>query len=87
MVFPPFAICCFFDQVDGPSGRTFTFSELRPLVTKCASALTRRGFKQGDVFCIYSPNNPEYFIIMGAVLSIGGLLTTVNPLYTVGKYV
>ena len=71
--------------MDGSSGRSYTFSELKTLVTSCGSALARRGFKQGDVFCIYTPNNPEYFIILGAVLSIGGIVTTVNPLYTVGK--
>ncbi|XP_072045292.1 uncharacterized protein [Amphiura filiformis] len=73
--------------VDGPSGRSYSFSELKSLVTKCGSALARRGFKQGDVCSVYSPNNPEYFIIMGGVLSIGGILTTINPLYTVDELV
>ena len=47
-----------------------------------AASLAARGFRKGDVFAIYSPNLPEYAIIFHAVSLIGGVNTTVNPLYT-----
>jgi acyl-CoA synthetase (AMP-forming)/AMP-acid ligase II len=71
--------------VDGPTGRTLTFGDLADQVKRAAAALHRMGFKQGDVFAIYSPNVPEYAVVLLAVASLGGVTTTVNPLYTVGE--
>src|SRR5512132_237821 len=67
--------------IDGPTGRTLTYGQLRDGVRRVAAGLTRRGFKKGDVFAIYSPNLPEYAIIFLAVASVGGINTTANPLY------
>jgi acyl-CoA synthetase (AMP-forming)/AMP-acid ligase II len=68
--------------IDGPSGRTLTYGQLRDGVASVAAGLARRGFKKGDVFAIYSPNVPEYATIFLAVAAVGGINTTVNPLYT-----
>jgi acyl-CoA synthetase (AMP-forming)/AMP-acid ligase II len=68
--------------IDGPSGRTLTFNQLIGAIRLVASSLSKRGFKKGDVFAIYSPNLPEYAIAFHAVSLIGGIVTTVNPLYT-----
>src|SRR5207248_2435380 len=54
-------------------------------IRRVATARARRGFKKGDVFAIYSPNLPEYAIVFLAVASLGGTVTTVNPLYTAGE--
>lgn len=75
-------IFCLLLQVDGPTGRYYTFQQLSVLTKKCGSALTRIGFKKGDVFAILLPNMPEYPIIYFGVISIGGTVTTMNPLYT-----
>ena len=72
-------------MVDGPSGRTLTYGQLTDSVRRVATGLARRGFKKGDVFAIYSPNLPEYAVIFNAVASLGGIATTVNPLYTAGE--
>ncbi len=69
--------------IDGPSGRTLTFGQLAGAVRMVASGLAERGFKKGDVFAIYSPNLPEYAVAFHAVATLGGIVTTVNPLYTV----
>ncbi len=69
--------------IDGPSGRTLTYGQLAGAVKLAAAGLAQRGFQKGDVFAIYSPNLPEYFIAFHAVASLGGISTTVNPLYTV----
>lgn len=68
--------------VDGPSGRTITFGQLDGAIRLVASSLAKRGFKKGDVFAIYSPNVPEYAIAFHAVATLGGVVTTANPLYT-----
>ena len=68
--------------IDGPSGRVLTYRGLAESVPRVAAGLARRGFKKGDVFAIYSPNVPEYAVIFLAVATVGGINTTVNPLYT-----
>ncbi|NWF67713.1 MAG: 4-coumarate--CoA ligase family protein [Chloroflexi bacterium] len=68
--------------IDGPSGRTVTYGQLVGAIRLVASSLHKKGFKKGDVFAIYSPNIPEYAIIFHAVATLGGIVTTVNPLYT-----
>src|SRR5438552_16430915 len=68
--------------IDGPSGRTITYRQLAEGIRRVATSLARRGFRKGDVFAIYSPNLPEYAVIFNAVASLGGINTTVNPLYT-----
>src|ERR671914_596778 len=56
---------------------------LSEFVLGAAAGLARRGFAKGDVLALYSPNLPEYVIAFHAVATLGGIVTTVNPLYTV----
>lgn len=69
--------------MDGPSGRSYTFEQLALLSKKFGSALTKKGFKKGDVFSILLPNIPEFPIVYYGVILIGGVVTTMNPMYTV----
>jgi len=73
--------------IDGPSGRTLTYGQLAGAINKVAATLSQKGFGKGDVFAIYCPNLPEYAIIFHAVATLGGVNTTVNPLYTVEELV
>lgn len=68
--------------IDGPSGRILTYKDLAHAVRLVAGSLSRRGFHKGDVLAIYSPNLPEYAIALHAVAMLGGVTSTVNPLYT-----
>ncbi|HUS09567.1 MAG TPA: 4-coumarate--CoA ligase family protein [Pyrinomonadaceae bacterium] len=68
--------------IDGPTGRTLTYSELVNSISRVASSLWKRGFKKGEVFGILSPNLPEYAIAFHAVALLGGITSPVNPLYT-----
>ena len=72
-------------MIDGPTGRTLTFGQLADSICRVATGLAGRGFRKGDVLAIYSPNLPEYAVIFHAVASLGGINTTVNPLYTAGE--
>lgn len=68
--------------IDGSTGRRLTYGELARSVRRVAAGLAGRGFQKGDVFAVYSPNCPEYAIAFHAVASLGGINTTINPLYT-----
>ena len=68
--------------IDGPTGRTVTYGQLRAAVTRTATGLAARGFSKGDVMAIYSPNIPEYAFAFFGVAQAGGVSTTINPTYT-----
>ena len=68
--------------IDSSTGETLTFSAWAVAVKRTAAALARRGMKKGDVFAIYSPNCPGYAVAFHAVSLLGGIVTTINPLYT-----
>ena len=68
--------------VEGPTGRVITYAELVRLIDQVAANLFKLGFKPGDVFGILSSNVPEYAIIFHAVATLGGVNSTINPLYT-----
>ena len=71
--------------IEGPTGRVITYGELQRSIREVAAGLAARGFKKGDVFGILSPNVPEYGIAFHAVATLGGVNTTVNPLYTASE--
>jgi len=68
--------------IDGPTGRTITYSQLADSIAIAAYNLQQRGFKKGEVFGILSPNCPDYAIAFHAVATLGGIVTPINPLYT-----
>jgi acyl-CoA synthetase (AMP-forming)/AMP-acid ligase II len=68
--------------IEGPSGRTLTYRGWAESVRRTAAGLAARGFRQGDVFAIYSPNVVEYAVAFHAVSLLGGINTTISPLYT-----
>ncbi|HEX8338527.1 MAG TPA: 4-coumarate--CoA ligase family protein [Pyrinomonadaceae bacterium] len=69
--------------IDGVSGRVLTYAQLTVAIRAAAAGLARRGFRKGDVLALYSPNLPEYVVAFHAAASLGGVITPVNPLYTV----
>lgn len=73
--------------IDGASGRTLTYRGLAEAARRAAAGLTERGFEKGDVLAIYSPNLPEYAVAVHAIAQLGGIVTTVNPLYTADELV
>jgi acyl-CoA synthetase (AMP-forming)/AMP-acid ligase II len=68
--------------VDGPTGRTISYAQLAQSVRMVGAGLAARGFGKGDVFGLFCPNLPEYAVAFHAVSSVGGINTTVNPLFT-----
>ncbi|MEP6707469.1 MAG: AMP-binding protein, partial [Pyrinomonadaceae bacterium] len=68
--------------IEGPTGRVITYAQFAESISRVAASLAQRGFTKGEVFAILSPNVPEYAIAFHAVATLGGINTTVNPLYT-----
>uniref|UniRef100_A0ABM0MT63 4-coumarate--CoA ligase 1-like n=1 Tax=Saccoglossus kowalevskii TaxID=10224 RepID=A0ABM0MT63_SACKO len=69
--------------IDGVTGKSYTFRQLKDLVYRCGSGLTKAGFHQGDVCVLYLPNLPEFFVAFYGIASIGGTVSPANPVYTV----
>ena len=67
------------------TGEHYTYSQLKDLTRRFASALTARGFVKGDVLATHLPNVPEFPIVFFGVGSVGGVTTTLNPAYTVDE--
>jgi len=68
--------------IQAETKREISYQELSDSINRLAAGLQVNGFKKGDVLAIYSPNLPEYVVVFLAVLKLGGICTTVNPLYT-----
>jgi len=68
--------------IDGPSGRALTYGQLARAARAAASGLAARGLQKGDVFGIFMPNLPEFAVAFHGVASAGGVVTTINSLYT-----
>ena len=71
--------------IDGPTGRTQTFTELKQGIQLIAGALAERGFGPGSVLGIMAPNIPEYASFFHGAAYAGGTVTTINPTYTAGE--
>jgi len=63
-------------------GSEMTFYELRQESRRFANALAGLGIQKGDRVGLHLPNCPQYLIAYYAILSIGGIVVNLNPLYT-----
>ncbi len=71
--------------INGETGNVLTYGALVAAVAAWEATLSRRGVRKGTVCAIYGPNSPEYAIVFYAIAKAGGIVTTVNPLYTVSE--
>ncbi len=68
-------------MIDGPTGRTYSFSQLGDHIARLAGGLTSRGFGMGRTIGLMAPNLPEYAIVFHAASVAGATVTTINPTY------
>jgi len=66
-------------------GTELSFYQLRRLVLRMANALGELGVKKGDRVGLQLPTSPQYAIAYYAVLSLGAIVTNMNPMYTVDE--
>jgi acyl-CoA synthetase (AMP-forming)/AMP-acid ligase II len=71
-----------FALIDAITARRMTYGGLDATIGRAAAGLAARGYGRGDVFGIYAPNVLEYPIAFHGVALVGGVVTTVNPLFT-----
>ncbi|KAJ7537497.1 hypothetical protein O6H91_11G008200 [Diphasiastrum complanatum] len=68
--------------VDAATGQALTYSELKQNIQSVAAGLASLGVSRGHVVLILSPNSIHFAVLFLAVVSIGAIVTTVNPVYT-----
>ncbi len=68
--------------IDGPTGRTITYSGLADMIAGLAGGLVASGWQTGQVMGVLAPNIPEYAVVFHGVAMAGGAVTTINPTYT-----
>ncbi|GAA1867972.1 AMP-binding protein [Pseudonocardia ailaonensis] len=67
--------------VDVPSGRRWTFAQLKADVDALAVGLLADGVAKGDRVGIWAPNMPEWTLLQYATAKIGAILVNINPSY------
>ena len=67
--------------IDGPSGKGYTYEQLRSRIHRLAGGLQAGGLKSGDVVGLLAANSPDYAVVFHAVAVCGGTVTTINPAY------
>jgi acyl-CoA synthetase (AMP-forming)/AMP-acid ligase II len=68
--------------VDGLTGRTLSYRELAAEVRRVGCGLRLRGVRKGDVLAMCCPNSPDFAVAYYAALSVGAMVTTINPMAT-----
>jgi len=68
--------------IDGESGRTVSYAELIRSTEQVCDGLIATGLRKGDVCAVFSPNRPEFASIFYGVIKAGGVITSINPLYS-----
>jgi acyl-CoA synthetase (AMP-forming)/AMP-acid ligase II len=68
--------------VDGLTGRTLSYRELAADVRRVGWGLQQRGVRKGDVLAMCCPNSPDFPVAYYAALSVGAVVTTMNPMAT-----
>ncbi|PFG43731.1 acyl-CoA synthetase (AMP-forming)/AMP-acid ligase II [Isoptericola jiangsuensis] len=66
--------------VDGPTGATTSYGELRAQVDALAGAFAARGHRPGDVVALHCPNVPAFVAVFHGLLRAGITVTTINAL-------
>ncbi|KAL5845421.1 hypothetical protein ACOSQ4_011379 [Xanthoceras sorbifolium] len=68
--------------IDAATGRHLTFSKLWLAVDSVAECLSDMGIRKGHVVLLLSPNSIFFPVVCLAVMSLGAVITTTNPLNT-----
>jgi long-chain acyl-CoA synthetase len=63
-------------------GERISYGELAWRSDALATALVKQGVKKGDRVAILMPNCPQYVIAEFAIWKAGGIVASINPLYT-----
>lgn len=71
----------------GITGRSYTYSQLRDHSAALAIRLhSKLNLHIGDVIAFCLPNIPEFVTATLGSIEAGLVVTTINPIYTAGKF-
>lgn len=68
--------------IDAATGRHLTYTQLWRAVEGVAASLSSMGIRKGNVVLLLSPNSIHFPVVCLAVMSLGAVITTTNPLNT-----
>ena len=68
--------------IDGPTGRSYTYGQLKGMIHAFAGGLAARGLGKGDTIALMAPNIPEFAIVFHGAAVAGVAVSTINPTYT-----
>ena len=68
--------------VDGASGAVTTYAEFAQQVRSVAAGLATEGIGPGDAVGLLGPNSATWAVAFHAVVSLGAIVTSINPLLT-----
>ena len=71
--------------IDPATGAETTYGALRGQVNAFAGALAARGVDTETVIGLLCPNVPAFATVFHGILRLGGIITTINSLYTAGE--
>jgi long-chain acyl-CoA synthetase len=63
-------------------GKEISYTKLKELIDRFATALADLGVKKGDTVALYLLNCPQYVVAYFAALRIGAKVTPISPVYT-----
>ncbi len=63
-------------------GAKISYQEMVNLTDRLAAGLASLGIKKGDRVGLFIPNTPQFVMAYFAVLKIGGIVVSTNPLYS-----
>ncbi|KAL6336911.1 hypothetical protein AAG906_036225 [Vitis piasezkii] len=71
--------------VDSDSGEILTFFQLKSTVSRLAHSFAQLGITKNDVILIFAPNSVRFPVCFLAIVALGAIATTANPLYTISE--
>jgi len=68
-------------------GAVITYREMNELTDRLAAGIAELGVKKGDRVGIFMPNTPQFILTFFAILKAGGVVVSINPLYSAREIV
>ena len=68
-------------------GAVITYRQMNELTDRLAAGIAELGVKKGDRVGIFMPNTPQFILTFFAILKAGGVVVSINPLYSAREIV
>src|SRR4030043_648852 len=94
--YPAFPLFCLLEESarkypDSPctifKGAVITYRQMNELTDRLAAGIAELGVKKGDRVGIFMPNTPQFILTFFAILKAGGVVVSINPLYSAREIV